>query len=160
MRMIVKILRKGLPCPCVSHLLTFNLCQCQWQMAHYTFLPGPELHLASLQISAIQNSIKWNLFMMFCYWIPFTQLLLKFMINLDCWVLMFVMEKPKREVHSKYLGNLSLPKDIGNRLRRYWVDVDHFLKDVSFMKLFLHPCSAMIVISLWLGPLRTLVSYH
>ena len=54
----------------------------------------------------------------------------------------------KWEAHSKYLGNLSLPKDIGNGLRRYWVGMDHFLKDVSFMKLFLHPYSAMIVMPL------------
>ena len=51
----------------------------------------------------------------------------------------------KWETHSKYLGNLSLLKDIGNGLRRYWVDMDHFLKDVSFMKLFLHSHSDMIV---------------
>ena len=69
-------------------------------------------------------------------------------MNLDCWALVFMTEKPNGEAHSKYLGNLSLPKDIGNRLRRYWVDVDHFLKDVSFMKLFLHPYSAMIVMPL------------
>ena len=70
------------------------------------------------------------------------------MMNLDCWVLVFVMEKLDREANSKYLGNLSLPKDIGNGLRKYWVNIDHFLKDVSFMKLFLHPYSAMIVMPL------------
>ena len=70
------------------------------------------------------------------------------MMNLDCWVLVFVMEKLDREAHSKYLGNLSLPKDIGNGLRKYWVDIDHFLKDVSFVKLFLHPYSAMIIMPL------------
>ena len=58
------------------------------------------------------------------------------------------MEKSYREAHSKYLGNLSLSKDVGNGLRRYWVGMDHFLKDVSFMKLFLHPYSAMIVMPL------------
>ena len=62
------------------------------------------------------------------------------------------MEKPNGEAHSKYLGNPSSSKDIGNGLRRYWVDINHFLKDVSFMKLFLHPYSAMIIMSLWLGP--------
>ena len=67
------------------------------------------------------------------------------MMNLDCWVLMFVTEKPNGEVHSKYLGNLSLSKDIRNGKRRYLADMDHFLKDVSFMKLFLHPYSDMIV---------------
>ena len=77
-----------------------------------------------------------------------TQLLLKFMMTLDCWVLVFVMEKPNGEAHLKYLGNISLPKDIGNGLRRYWVDMDHFLKDVSFIKLFLHHYSAMIVMPL------------
>ena len=70
------------------------------------------------------------------------------MMNLDCWVLVFVMEKSYKEAHSKYLGNLSLPKDVGNGLRRYWVGMDHFLKDVSFMKLFFHPYSAMIVMPL------------
>ena len=69
-------------------------------------------------------------------------------MNLDCWVLVFVTEKPNGKAYSKYLGNLSLPKDIGNGLRRYWVDVDHFLKDVSFMKLFLHPYSTMIIMPL------------
>ena len=48
----------------------------------------------------------------------------------------------------KVLGNPSSLKDIGNGKKRYWVSMDHFLKDVSFMKLFLHPYSAMIVISL------------
>ena len=60
----------------------------------------------------------------------------------------FVTEKPNGEAHSKYLGNLSLSKDIGNGLRRYWVGMDHSLKDVSFMKLFLHPYSGMIVMPL------------
>ena len=69
-------------------------------------------------------------------------------MNLDCWVLVFVTEKPNEEAHSKYLGNLSLSKDIGNGLRRYWVGMDHSLKDVSFMKLFLHPYSSMIVMPL------------
>ena len=69
-------------------------------------------------------------------------------MNLDCWVLVFMTKKPNGEAYSKYLGNLSLPKDIRNGLRRYWVDVDHFLKDVSFMKLFLHPYSAMIIMPL------------
>ena len=73
---------------------------------------------------------------------------MKFMMTLDCWVLVFVMEKPNEEAHSKYLGNLSLPKDIRNGLKRYWVSMDHFLKDVSFMKLFLHPYSTMIVMLL------------
>ena len=89
---------------------------------------------------------------MFCCWIPLTQLLLRFMMNLDCWVLVFVMEKPNGEAHSKYLGNLSLPKNIGNGLRRYWVGMDHFLKDVSFIKLFLHLYSNIIIMPLWLGP--------
>ena len=70
------------------------------------------------------------------------------MMNLDCWVLVFVMEKLDREANSKYLGTLSLPKDIGNGLRWYWVSMDHFLKDVSFMKLSLHPYSAMTVMPL------------
>ena len=48
----------------------------------------------------------------------------------------------------KVLGNLSLHKDIGNGLRRYWVGMDHFLKDVSFINLFLHIYSAMIVMPL------------
>ena len=61
---------------------------------------------------------------------------------------MFVMDKPNGKAHSKYLGKFSLPKDIGNGLRRYWIGMDHFLKDVSFMKLFLHPYSAMIVMPL------------
>ena len=66
------------------------------------------------------------------------------MMNLDCWVLVLVTEKPNGKAHSKNLGNPSLPKDIANELMRYWVDMDHFLKHVSFMKLFLHPYSAMI----------------
>ena len=70
------------------------------------------------------------------------------MMNLDCWVIVFVMENPNREAHSKYLGNLSLPKDIGNGLRRYWVGIDHSLKNVNLMKLFLHPYSAMIIMHL------------
>ena len=61
---------------------------------------------------------------------------------------MFVMEKPNGEAHSKYSGNLSLLKDIRNGLRRYWVGMYHFLKDVSFMKLFLHSYLAMIVMPL------------
>ena len=52
---------------------------------------------------------------------------------------MFVTDKPNGKAHSKYLGKFSLPKDIGNGLRRYWIGMDHFLKDVSFMKLVLHP---------------------
>ena len=58
------------------------------------------------------------------------------MMNLDCWVLVFMTEKLNKEAHSKYLGNLSLPKDIGNGLRRYWVGMDHSLKDVSFKSIF------------------------
>ena len=69
-------------------------------------------------------------------------------MNLDCWVLVFVAEKPNEEAHTKYLGIFYLSKDIGNGLRRYWVGIDHFLKDVSFMKLFSHPYSAMIIMPL------------
>ena len=39
----------------------------------------------------------------------------------------------------KVLGESFFIEGIGNGLRRYWVGMDHFLKDVSFMKLFLHP---------------------
>ena len=70
------------------------------------------------------------------------------MMNLDCWVLVFVTKNPNEEAHSKYLGIFYLPKDIGNGLRRYWVGIDHFLKDVSFINLFLHIYSAMIVMPL------------
>ena len=57
-------------------------------------------------------------------------------------------EEANGEAHSNYLGNPSLLKDIGNGLRRYWVGMDHSLKDVSFMKLFSHPYSGMIVMPL------------
>ena len=43
-----------------------------------------------------------------------TQLLLKSMMNLDWWALVFVTEKPNGEAPLRYLGNLSLSKDIGN----------------------------------------------
>ena len=96
--------------------------------------------VAFCKLTNINNS-KFNrvkLFMMFCCWIPLTQLLTKFMMTLDCWILVFVMEKPMRKLIQSTWG-FSLPKDIGNGLRRYWAGMDHFLKDVSFMKLFLHP---------------------
>ena len=71
-------------------------------------------------------------------------------MNLDYWVLVFVMEKPNGEAHSKYLGNLSLPKDIRNGLRRYWVNMVHFLKNVKlyeaiFASLFSHDCHASMI---------------
>lgn len=56
------------------------------------------------------------------------------------------------EVLLRYLGNFSLLKDIRNWWRMCWVDIEGFLRYASFVKLFLHPCLATIIMLLLLKP--------
>lgn len=68
---------------------------------------------------------------------------------------MSMMKRLNGEVSLKYLGNFSLLKYICNGWRMCWVDIEGFLRDARFVKLFLHPCLAMILMLLLLNPFVT-----
>ena len=142
----MKILRKGLPCQCIST----NLQSLSVPVTKDPLHISSWSRVASYKLINISNS-KLNKVK------PVSDVLLlnssypttiEVHDEFGLLVLVFVKEKTNGEAHSKYLGNLSLSKDIGNGLRRYWVGMDHFLKDVSFMKLFLYPYSSMILMPL------------